>query len=74
MPNLLRPRLGPLQHIKPRPDCLRHIGSMHLSGITAEDRPGARGTPSAGKTFGRLRPGLRFPFVELAKGFEPPTL
>ena len=46
---------------------------MHLSGITAEDRPGAYKAQYAGENFLFQSPFL-VPYLELAKGFEPPTL
>ena len=51
------------------------IRSMHLSGIAAEDRPGAQNTSCTGQFFLTVSDSVsRFLQVELAKGFEPPTL
>jgi hypothetical protein len=48
---------------------------MHLSGITAEDRPGAQiYRRRSNKNLLPFTLGMRFTKVELAKGFEPPTL
>ena len=44
---------------------------MHLSGITSEDEPGSA-TRIAGKPVAVLKSAPQY--VELAKGFEPPTL
>jgi hypothetical protein len=47
---------------------------MHLSGITAEMRPGAQNIAFAGEPLPLSSPRSGFRFMELAKGFEPPTL
>jgi hypothetical protein len=47
---------------------------MHLSGITAEDRSGAQKHQAPEKPFAASAPVFSIPEVELAKGFEPPTL
>ncbi len=46
---------------------------MHLGGIAAEDSPAAKNGPPA-KLYCRRRDGFPAFEVELAKGFEPPTL
>ena len=47
---------------------------MHLCGIAAEDRSGVAKLRSPVKNLLPLPAHLPVPFVELAKGFEPPTL
>jgi hypothetical protein len=61
----------PLSDTTLRPDLSRTFRSMHLSGITSEDEPG-----SAICFAGNLAAVLKSApvYVELAKGFEPPTL
>ena len=48
---------------------------MHLGGVTAEDKPGLEplGSPDHFLPL-EIRPPDRFLRLELAKGFEPPTL
>jgi hypothetical protein len=47
---------------------------MHLCGITAEDRSGASKIQLTGQYLLFQAPFSGFPVLELAKGFEPPTL
>jgi hypothetical protein len=47
---------------------------MHLSGVTAEDKPGAKKQPMRRLNSSVSGPDSGFRSVELAKGFEPPTL
>ena len=57
-----------IQHILPRPENLRLTKSTHLSGITAENRPGARKTSNAGKTLWPLQSPFPLSFSGAGEG------
>ena len=67
------PFFSPLRHTPQPPDFFPDLRSMQLSGIAAELSPALRKNPPRRRT---LLPDYRLSprFVELAKGFEPPTL